>query len=66
MLVARMIVDRDGPAAQGVLAGCAFPLVAGLMAVVYLRMRERARTWWTRQLEVSMSGSSIRDTARRE
>ncbi len=66
VLVARLIVDRDGPPAQGVLAGCAFPLAAGLMAVVYLRMRERARTWWTRQLEVSMSGSSIRDTARRE
>jgi hypothetical protein len=66
VLVARLIVERDGPAAQGALAGSAFILAGALVTVVYLRMRERARTWWERQLEIGMSGSSLRDAARKE
>jgi hypothetical protein len=66
VLVARIIVERDGPPLAAALAGGAFVLAASLLVVVYLRMRERARTWWERQLEISMSGSSLRDAARKE
>jgi hypothetical protein len=66
VLVARHVADADTSALRATLAGCAIPLAASLIALLYLRMRERARAWWERQLTMASSGSSMRDAARRE
>jgi hypothetical protein len=65
VLIARHVHDADTPVWKAALAGCAVPLAGSLIALIYLRMRERARAWWERQLALSTQGSMV-ETARKE
>ena len=65
VLVARHVSDADTTPLRATLAGCAIPLAASLVALLYLRLRERARGWWEKQLSMASQGP-MRETARRE
>jgi hypothetical protein len=65
VLVARHVADNGSSPLRGASAGCAIPLAASLIALIYLRMREQARAWWDRQLALANQGP-MRETARRE
>jgi hypothetical protein len=66
VLVARHAVGDDVSALRGALAGCVIPLAASLLALVYLRFRERTRAWWNRNLELAAHPFSVREKAREE
>jgi hypothetical protein len=65
VLIARHVHDVDTPVWQATLAACAIPLAGSLIALVYLRMREKARAWWERQMSLANQGSMV-ETARKE
>ncbi len=65
VLIARHVHDVDTPVWKATLAGCAIPLAGSLIALIYLRMRERARAWWERQLSLATQGSMV-ETAKKE
>jgi hypothetical protein len=66
ILVARHVVDDGVSPLRGALAGCTIPLAASLLALVYLRFRERTRAWWNRNLELAAHPFSVREKAREE
>jgi hypothetical protein len=65
LLIARHVHDVDTPVWQATLAACAIPLAGALFALAYLRLRERARAWWERQMSMASQGSMV-ETARKE